>query len=87
MFKIIVSIIILTASSFSAAAEDSLTGREIYERAVLSSRLGGSVTVSTMQIVDKKGRVRIRDTKQITKLYDNGKTEKKLIKFQSPANI
>ncbi len=40
-----------------------------------------------MIIIDKKGRERVRDTAQITKLYNKGETEKKLIRFLSPADV
>ena len=83
--KIVYTVLLLTA--FSAAAEDNLSGKEIYEKAVSSSRLDGSEAVSKMRIIDAKGRERIRDTAQISKLYDNGETEKKLIKFLSPADV
>jgi outer membrane lipoprotein-sorting protein len=86
MNRFILILILICSASFSASAEN-LTGDEIYERAVSASRLDGSEAVSRMVIIDKKGRERIRETAQITKLYNNGKTEKKLIRFLSPADV
>ena len=80
-------ILIGTLFPFSTTAQENLSGKEIYEKAVSGSRLDGSEAVSRMIIIDKKGRERIRDTAQITKLYDNGETEKKLIRFLSPADV
>ena len=79
--------LIASVFTFPAAADENLTGEEIYEKAVSGNRLDGSEAVSRMIIIDKKGRERIRDTAQITRLYDNGETEKKLIRFLSPADV
>ena len=80
-------ILISALFPFPATAQENLSGKEIYEKAVSGNRLDGSEAVSRMVIIDKKGRERIRDTAQITKLYDNGETEKKLIRFLSPADV
>ena len=79
--------IIVSVFTFSTAADENPTGSEIYERAVSGNRLDGSEAVSRMIIIDKKGRERVRDTAQISKLYNNGETEKKLIRFLSPADV
>lgn len=49
--------------------------------------LAGSEAQSTMTIIDNKGRERVRKIAQVTKLYDHGDTEKKLIRFLSPADV
>jgi outer membrane lipoprotein-sorting protein len=40
-----------------------------------------------MTIIDSKGRERVRKIAQVTKLYDGGDTEKKLIRFLSPGDV
>ena len=40
-----------------------------------------------MRIIDAKGRERVRKIKMVTKLFDNGDTEKKLIRFMAPADV
>ena len=87
MINFIFTLVFLLTASFSVQADGNLSGNEIYEKAVSTSRLDGSEAVSRMIIIDKKGRERVRDTAQITKLYDNGKTEKRLIRFLSPADV
>ncbi len=87
MFNYFIAAFLLIAASFSAGAQENLSAGDIYEKAVSSGKLDGSEAVSRMIIIDSKGRERIRDTAQITKLYDNGETEKKLIRFLSPADV
>ena len=92
MFKIsfsnfLMAVLMITAFLNPLYADDNLTAKEIYEKAVTGNRLDGSEAVSRMVIIDKKGRERVRDTAQISKLYDNGETEKKLIRFLAPADV
>jgi hypothetical protein len=68
-------------------AQENLTGREIADRAIESTKLVGVEAVATMTIIDGKGRERIRKVAQVTKLYDNGNTEKRLIHFMEPADV
>ncbi|MBN1114642.1 MAG: outer membrane lipoprotein-sorting protein [Oligoflexia bacterium] len=59
----------------------------IIEKAQEATRVQGVEAVATLVITDPKGRERIRRTAQISKLTDGGKTEKKLIRFLSPADV
>ncbi|MCK4525821.1 outer membrane lipoprotein-sorting protein [candidate division WOR-3 bacterium] len=68
-------------------AEEKLTAKQIADKAFESTKLAGSEAVSTVTIIDSKGRERVRKVAQVTKLYDNGDTEKKLIRFLSPADV
>jgi len=70
-----------------SSADSQLSAREIVDRSYEATRLAGSEAVSTMTIVDEKGREKVRKTAQVTKLYDNGDTEKKLVRFLSPAEV
>ncbi len=64
-----------------------LTALQIAERAQEAIKVRGVQGVSEMRIIDAKGRERVRKIKQVTKLYDNGDTEKKLIRFMAPADV
>jgi len=66
---------------------DILTAEQIADKSFKSTKLAGSEAVSTMTIIDSKGRERVRKIAQVTKLYDNGETEKKLVRFLSPADV
>lgn len=68
-------------------AQADLSARQIAERSYEAGKLTGSESISTMIIVDSKQRERVRKIAQVSKLYDNGDTEKKLIRFLSPADV
>ncbi len=71
----------------SARAEEKLTARQIMEKMADNRRVEGSEAVTTMTIYNAKGEKRVRQIAMATKLYDNGKTEKKLNRFLSPADV
>ena len=77
--------ILFTFSSLTA--QESLTAKQIADKSFNATKLAGSEAVSTMTIIDSKGRERVRKIAQVTKLYQNGDTEKKLIRFLSPADV
>lgn len=64
-----------------------LTARQIVDKGQKVSKISGIEAVSTMTIVDSKGRERVRQIAQVSKLYDNGDTEKRLIRFLAPADV
>lgn len=61
--------------------------REIMERVALTRKLDGSEAVVNMRIVSEKGDVRDRKIALATKLYDGGKTEKRVYRFSSPPDV
>jgi hypothetical protein len=68
-------------------SQNDLTADQIANRAQEAIKVKGVQAVSVMRIVDEKGRERIRKIKQVAKLYDNGDTEKRLIRFMEPADV
>ena len=76
---------LITVTGSGMAAE--LSGRAIADRSFEATRLAGAEAVSVMTIIDEKGRERVRKIAQVTKLYDNGDTEKKLVRFLSPPEV
>ncbi len=64
-----------------------MSAKQIMDRSFEATKLKGSEAVSTMTIIDSKGRDRVRRIAQVTKLYNSGDTEKKLIRFLSPADV
>ena len=68
-------------------AQETLTGKQIVDASYEATKLAGSEAVATMIIRDEKGRERVRNVAQATKLCDNGETEKKLIRFLAPADV
>jgi hypothetical protein len=68
-----------------AGAEPS--AREIMEQVTIARKLEGSEAVVSMTIADAKGQTRERRLSMATKLYDEGKTEKRIYRFSSPADV
>ncbi len=68
-------------------AQEEFTARQIMDRSNEVRKVAGMESVATLTIVDSKGRERVRKTAQVTKLYDNGDTEKKLVRFLAPADV
>ena len=88
--KTIVTATALLALVFACStltAQEDLTAKQIADKSFEVTKLAGSEAVSTMTIVDGKGRERVRKIAQITKLYEDGDTEKKLIRFLAPADV
>ena len=57
------------------------------QKAWWSAKLDGAEMISTLIIVNAKGQKRIRKTASVSLLKDGGKTEKRLIRFLSPADV
>jgi len=83
----IVTLSILLMAYPSLLAQSTPTGEEIFDKSIDATRLAGVEATSTMTIIDGKGNQRVRKIAQVTKLYDNGDTEKKLVRFLSPADV
>jgi len=84
----IIALMFGTLVLFSTAEpQEKLTAKQIVDRSFKATKLAGSEMLSTMTIIDDKGRERVRKIASVTKLYDNGETEKRLIRFLSPADV
>lgn len=86
-FTEIATALIVICISCSIMAQDKLTAKQIVDNSYSATKIAGVEAVSTMTIIDSKGRERVRKLAQATKLYDNGQTEKKLVRFLSPADV
>ncbi|MGD9346451.1 MAG: outer membrane lipoprotein-sorting protein [Candidatus Aminicenantes bacterium] len=72
--------------SFSHS-QDDLSAKEIVDRAFKATKAAGIEAVTTLTIMDSKGRERVREIAMVSKLYDDGQTEKRLIRFLAPADV
>jgi hypothetical protein len=72
-------------SGSAQAGEPS--GKEIMEKVTITRKLDGSEATVKMSMYDEKGQVREREITMATKLYDGGKTEKRVYRFLSPADV
>ena len=84
MKNLIMTMIVLVALGFTATAQDAKT---IVYKTFTINKMAGSEAISQLTIKDDKGRVRLRKTAIASKLYDNGMTEKKIIRFLEPADV
>ena len=71
----------------TARADAGPSAREIMDKVTVTRKLDGSEAVVKMTSVDDKGQSRERDITMATKLYDGGKTEKRIYRFLSPADV
>jgi outer membrane lipoprotein-sorting protein len=88
---VIFPVIIIAAFSFFSVRltgeEKTLSAEEIVDRSFRNSRLAGSEAILTLTLLNNKGQERKRKIAMVTKFYDNGQTEKKLLRFLSPADV
>jgi hypothetical protein len=68
-------------------AQSNLTAKQIQQKSIDATRVSGTECLNKMTIINQKGQKRVRQMAVITKLYDNGNTEKKLIRFLAPADV
>jgi hypothetical protein len=79
---------VLCGSVWSGVARaEGPSGREIMEKVTTTRKLDGSEATIKMSIYDEKGQVREREIAAATKLFDGGKTEKRVFRFLSPADV
>lgn len=70
-----------------ATAGAAPSARDIMNKWAESRKLDGSEAVVKMSIIDDKGSTREREISMATKLFDGGKTEKRIYRFLSPADV
>jgi len=71
----------------AAPAHAEPSARDIMEKVTVTRKLDGSEAVVKMTSVDEKGQTREREITMATKLMDGGKTEKRIYRFLSPADV
>jgi outer membrane lipoprotein-sorting protein len=71
----------------AAQAEAALSPRDIMEKVTITRKLDGSEATIKMTLIDEKGGKREREMASATKLFDGGKTEKRVFRFLSPADV
>jgi hypothetical protein len=69
------------------AAQAGPSPRDIMDKAAQARKLDGSEAVVKMIMTDDKGAVRERKITMATKLFDGGKTEKRILRFLSPSDV
>jgi len=63
------------------------SAKEIMQKTRDVAKIQGLESVTILKIIDPKGKERIREISMASKLADNGKTEKRVIRFLAPAEV
>lgn len=85
IIKLTIILCIMTVTNMFA--QSNLTAKQIQQKSIDATRISGTECLNKMTIINQKGQKRVRQMAVITKLYDNGNTEKKLIRFLAPADV
>ena len=86
--SVLVALAVLFPGAVAIAhGETSPSPKEIMEKVTVTRKLDGSEAVVKMTVTDDKKQSRERDITMATKLYDGGKTEKRIYRFLSPADV
>ena len=80
-------LLVLISGLFIVKASGQENARHIMQKSKENGKFKGLETVSTLKIIDKKGRERIRRTYMASKSYDNENLDKRIIIFLSPSDV
>lgn len=89
MKKVFLSAVITIATMWVnvAHAQGGLSPQQVQQKAIEATRIAGMETESSMTIYSPSGDKRVRKMTIVSKLYENGSLEKKLIRFTEPADV
>ena len=74
-------------TGLTAVSADSPDVLEVMQKSREVSKVSGLESISTLKIIDSKGRERVRKTAMASKEFDQGRTEKRIIRFLEPADV
>jgi Outer membrane lipoprotein-sorting protein len=77
----------LSPPAWADKATSTPSARDIMDKVTTTRKLDGSEAVIKMTVVGEGGQAREREISMATKLYDGGKTEKRIYRFLSPADV
>ena len=89
MKKVFLSAVITIATMWTnvAHAQGGVSPQQVQQKAIEATRIAGMETESSMTIYSPSGDKRVRKMTIVSKLYENGSLEKKLIRFIEPADV
>ena len=86
--KIVAELCLVIALTAGAAdAQQSLSAKQVQQKSIDVTRVDGLESLSTLIIINENGEERVRKMATVSKLYEDGALEKKLIRFTEPADI
>ena len=83
--RCLAALLITALLSAGASAQDLPDGDEVVRRINARDEGTGSVRDLTIELTDKRGKQRVRETRGFRKLFDDG--ERTVLFFRSPSNI
>lgn len=89
MNKLFLSAAIFAVSAFgqNVFAQGNLSAKQVQQNSIQVVRISGFETQSSMIIYSPSGDKRVRKMEIVSKLYNGGDLEKKLIRFLDPADV
>lgn len=81
--KIIITFILLNTVNFVFGQD----AKELMKQSIDNGKFKGIETRSTLKIIDKKGRERVRELYMASKSYDKTHMEKRIMLFLAPADV
>jgi hypothetical protein len=85
--KNILLVVLAVTTSVAVYSQNNMTAKQIQQKSIEATRVKGTEALSKMTIINQNGQQRVREMAVATKLFENGKTEKKLIRFTAPADV
>jgi len=85
--KILLSATLLLIGVGHTVSAQNISAQKVQEKTIEVTRVKGTESISTLTIISSKGDKRVRKMTSVSKLYDNGETEKKMIRFVAPADV
>ena len=85
--RALVAAVAVGLAAWATPASAGPSARDIMDKVSQTRRLSGSEAVIKMTIVNDKGQTRERKLSMATKLFDGGKTEKRIYRFLSPVDV
>jgi len=79
--------LLLSGTARAEKGSGGPSAREIMDKVTTTRKLDGSEAVIKMTVLGEGGQAREREISMATKLYDGGKTEKRIYRFLSPADV
>jgi outer membrane lipoprotein-sorting protein len=79
--------LLLSGTAQAEKGTGAPSAREIMDKVTTTRKLDGSEAVIKMTVLGEGGQAREREISMATKLYDGGKTEKRIYRFLSPADV
>ncbi|MDY0096513.1 MAG: outer membrane lipoprotein-sorting protein [Candidatus Vecturithrix sp.] len=70
-----------------ATAQELLSAKEVQQKSIEATRVDGLESLSTLLIINEHGEERVRKMAVVSRVYDHGTLEKKLIRFLEPADV